>query len=295
MGNKSSKNKNKNRNINKSKSIHTKDNISSGKGNKKENIEEIKNISKSFDGSKDIKTTKNDFEIKMENNNENVSKNKKSIYIDFNGTTQTIKYYGKFDIESIKKFVKSRFSIEESIEQIFFKDEDDDILVLNKNTPDNIKVYLFILKDLIPKNPSTALKISEIKNEKSLLKFHWVLENEERNARFKDCIVDKYIYKNINDSESHPQARSSVTFTKGIHFCVIRVGSFQDYECLRVVDDYSPCIKESWNFKHNTIIGFSFNFHSYTYSLKDIWTLDIGILIDMEKKYVLFMIMKGKN
>ena len=224
----------------------------------------------------------------MENNNENVSKNKKSIYIDFNGTTQTIKYYGKFDIESIKKFVKSRFSIEESIEQIFFKDEDDDILVLNKNTPDNIKVYLFILKDLIPKNPSTALKISEIKNENSLLKFHWVLENEESNARFKDCIVDKYIYKNINDDESHPQARSSVTFKKGIHFCVIRVGSFQAYECLRVVDDYSPCIKESWNYKHNTIIGFSFNFESYAYSIKDIWTLDIGILIDMEKKICAF-------
>ena len=183
---------------------------------------------------------------------------------------------------------ESKFSIEESIEQIFFKDEDDDILVLNKNTPDNIKVYLFILKDLIPKNPSTALKISEIKNEKSLLKFHWVLENEERNARFKDCIVDKYIYKNINDSESHPQARSSVTFTKGIHFCVIRVGSFHAYECLRVVDDYSPCIKESWNYKHNTIIGFSFNFESYAYSIKDIWTLDIGILIDMEKKICAF-------
>ena len=124
------------------------------------------------------------------------------------------------------------------------------------------------------------------KPKEELLKFHWILENEDENSRFKGCIVDKYIYKNINDSESHPQVRSSITFKSGVHFFVIRVGSFGSYECLRVVEDDSPCIKKDWNYKHNTRIGFTFNFDSYPHSYGK--PLDIGILIDMEKKICSF-------
>ena len=124
------------------------------------------------------------------------------------------------------------------------------------------------------------------KPKEELMKFHWVLENEDENSRFKGCIVDKYIYKNINDSESHPQARCSITFKTGVYFFVIRVGSFGIYECLRVVEDDSPCIKKDWNYKHNTRIGFNFNFGSYPHSYGN--SLDIGILIDMERKICSF-------
>ena len=206
---------------------------------------------------------------------------KKTINISYDGCVQKIKYFGKIDSDSIKKIIKSRFFIEESLEQIFFQDEENDILILNGNIPDNITVYLYIQKDLIPKNPLKAIKILKPKYEE-LLKFHWILENEDENSEFKDCIVDKYIYKNINDLETHPQARSSITFKTGVHFFVIRVGSFGSYECLRVVEDKSPCIKKNWDYKHNTIIGFSFNFDSYPHSYGK--PLDVGILIDMEKK-----------
>ena len=123
------------------------------------------------------------------------------------------------------------------------------------------------------------------KNEE-LLKFHWILENEDENSEFKDCIVDKYIYKNVNNLETHPQARSSITFKTGVYFFVIRVGSFGSYECLRVVEDKSPCIKRDWNYRHNTNIGFSFDFDSYPHSYGK--PLDVGILIDMEKKVCSF-------
>ena len=287
MGNKSSKSSAKkssikNKNNTKVKSLN-KDNsnlINKENENLSKNTSLNKNISKNINLNKKKK-------IKNENKN-----TKKTINISYDGCVQKIKYYGNFDAESIKKIVKSRFFIEESIEKIFFQDEENDILILNGNTPDNITVYLYIQKDLIPKNPTKALKILNPKKEE-LLKFHWVLEDEDLNREFKGCIVDKYIYKNINDSESHPQARSSVTFTKGVHFFVIRVGTFDSYECLRVVEDYSPCVKKEWNYRHNTNIGFSFDIESchHTYGKP----LDIGILIDMEKKRCSFYYYEEKK
>jgi hypothetical protein len=270
MGNKSSKSsvkktsiKNKNNTIVKSLNKDNSNVINKEKENLNKNTNQNKNINK-----------KN----KIKNENKNTQK---TINISYDGCIQKIKYFGNFNAESIKKIAKSRFFIEESIEKIFFQDEEYDILILNENTPDNITVYLYIQKDLIPKNPTKALKILKPKKEE-LLKFHWVLENEDLNREFRGCIVDKYIYRNINDSVSHPQARSSVTFTKGVHFFVVRVGTFESYECLRVVEDNSPCIKKEWNYEHNTNIGFSFNIDSchHTYGKP----LDIGILIDMEKK-----------
>ena len=234
---------------------------------------------------------------KSQMNNQNQSQNKKnynlkennekkSIFFYHNNTKQTIKYYGKFNPISTKKILKDRFFIEEEIDQIFFQDKDGDILILNSNIPNNITVYLYIQKDLIPKNPSKTLKISNnIKLEKPLLKFHWILENEDKNRKYEDAIVNKYIYKNTKYDECHPSARSSVTFTTGVHFFVIRVGTFDSYECLRVVDDDSPDINDEWNYNHNTLIGFSCNLdipHKYGDSV------DIGILIDMEKKICAF-------
>ena len=281
MGNKSNKSS-----LNKT-WTNNKSNISTFESLNKNN-NNINQANANHSNSLNLKKNKSDKKNKNEKKNEGNINIKKTINISYDGCIQKIKYFGKFDAESIKKIVKSRFFIEESIEQIFFQDEENDILILNGNIPDNITAYLYIQKDLIPKNPSNALKILKPKEE--LLKFHWILENENENSRFKNCIVDKYIYKNISNDECHPQVRSSITFKTGVHFCVIRVGSFDDYECLRVVEDSSPCINKEWDYKHNTIIGFSCNFFSYPRQYGK--PLDVGILIDMKKKYVHFMIMK---
>ena len=270
MGSKSSKPK-KNHKNNNLKNKSTKETININNEKISQNKVQMHNQNKS----------QNKKNYNLKENNE-----KKSIFFYHNNTKQTIKYYGKFDPISTKKILKDRFFIEEEIDQIFFQDKDGDILILNSNIPDNITVYLYIQKDLIPKNPSKTLKISNnIKLDKSLLKFHWILENEDKNRKYKDAIVNKYIYKNTKYNETHPSARSSVTFTTGIHFFVIRVGSFGDYESLCVVDDYSPDIKEVWGYKHNTLIGFSCSLeipHKYGDSV------DVGILIDMEKKRCAF-------
>jgi hypothetical protein len=238
---------------------------------KPKNSNEAKTTLRNINNSKSLKT--------FENNT-----NEKSIKFYYNNKTKKIKYYVKFDVKSVKKILKSYFLIEESIDSIFFTDEDEDILILNSNIPDNLSVNLFIQKDLIPKNPSTALKISNNinsnnKSQKPLLKFHWVIENDKKKEKFFDCIVDKYIYKNINDDEVHPSVRSSVSFTVGTYFFVIRVGSFDCYESLAIVEDEFPDFHNLSNYNEKTFVGYQYMDRACEHK-----RTDIAIYIDMEKK-----------
>jgi len=129
--------------------------------------------------------------------------NEKSIKFYYNKKLKVIKFNWKFDLDSMKIILKSHFLIEESIDNIFFIDKEENILILNSNIPDNLTVNLYIRKDFTPKNPATALKISKniISNNKSqklLLKFQWIMENEKMKKLYGDlCIIDKYIYKHI--------------------------------------------------------------------------------------------------
>ena len=219
-----------------------------------------------------------DYKSKIKNK-QNIKNNQslKKIYFYYKGVLKIISYK-TFCEESIKKLLKNYYSIEESIDQIFFQDndDDDDILILNSNIPNDISVILFVRKDFIPKNPKNALKISNnVKNKKPLLKFHWVLEDEEKNTKFQTCIVNnEYTYKNIYGGTVHPSANSSISFTTGTHFFVIRVGSFQCYQRLAIIND------DAKNYKYKTFIGFHYMDFNYRYGT----ALDIAIYIDMDRK-----------
>ena len=113
-------------------------------------------------GNKSSKSKQGKKEIK---NNSKKTKNKKSdkekektLFIHYSGHIQPLKYHGKFDLVTTKKELKLKYFIEEPIEHIFFQDNEEDILILNQNIPDNISVKMLVLKDLIPRNPTTALK-----------------------------------------------------------------------------------------------------------------------------------------
>ena len=275
MGNKSSKNKKLLKEV-KNTSFKEINNINNDNLNNKVKSNKLK------------KSNSKKENISLNNSQKKESKNNnklKSIKFFYNNKYKTIKYYDKFDQESAKKVLKSFFSIEESIEQIFFQDEEEDILILNSDIPDNILVNLFIRRDVFPKNPSNTLKItSEIPKEKSLLKFHWVLDSEEGNLKFKNSIVDKYIYRNTKYDVVHPAVKSSVTFTTGIHFFVLRISTFTAYESLRIVDDTPTAY--NWGIEYKTSIGFLCEIHID--NLKYGQPFDMGILIDMDKKKCAF-------
>ena len=222
-------------------------------------------------GSKHSKIKKN-----KKNSKQKTQKIKKTITFNYKGYQKVISFEKKFCEESIKNILKYYFSIEESIDQIFFQDNDDDILIINSNIPNNISVKLFVRKDFIPKNLTTVSISNNIKNEKPLLKFHWVLENEEKNEQFKRCIKNKYIYVNIS-GDIHPSVNSSISFTKGMHFFIIRVGTFQCYERLAIIND------DIKKYKYKTFIGFH-----YMHCLEGLYkygnAADIAIFIDMDRK-----------
>lgn len=134
-----------------------------------------------------------------------MSKNEINFY--YKGANQKIKYYGKLDENAIKSTAKRIFKISESLEQIYFQDEDGDILILNDQTPSGISVHLFVEPDPMPKNPSTALNIP-ISTE-NLIKFHWIIDkvNDDDNSTDYnlDVIINKYTYTTVHDSYTHPQ------------------------------------------------------------------------------------------
>ena len=205
---------------------------------------------------------------------------KKEINIYYKGIKQRIKYYGKFDEKAVKSTIKQIFKINEPIEQIYFQDEDGDILILNEEIPSGISIYIYIEPNSIPENPSKELKIKN--NNMNLIKFHWIPQyaNDSCITNDLNVIKDKYIYTTINDDDIHPPVRSSCTFEKGIHFCVLRKPYLSYYTMIGVVDENvsSPIERSSG-------IGIFDGYSEESYSA---FTENLGILIDMDNKKCIF-------
>ena len=209
---------------------------------------------------------------------------KKELNVYYKGCMQKIKYYDSIDEDKIKKTVKQIFKINEPLEQIFFQDEDGDILVLNEHIPSGISIHIFVEPDSIPKNPSKELKIE---NKQELIKFHWIIEKGTDNSdKLQNVIVGKYIYTTVNDNDVHPYVRSSCTFEKGIHFFVLRKPLLISYSFLGICDEN---LKIEISKNEREIIGI---IHGYPNDdnddSNDLYTANLGILVDMEHKKCIF-------
>ena len=204
-----------------------------------------------------------------------MKKNEINIY--YKGISQKVKYYGNFNEKSIKSTVKQIFKINESLEQIFFQDEDGDILALDEQTPSGISVYIYVEPDAIPKNPSTELKIP--KTSTNLLKFHWILENniEQTGDINLNPISNKYIYKTVSGDKIHPGVRSSCSFEKGKYFFVLRKSMLGTYTVLAITKDTTYSRKYS--------IGI---FDGEPSEDNSIFAENLGIYIDMDNKKCIY-------
>ena len=207
-----------------------------------------------------------------------MSKNEINVY--YKGIKQKVKYYGNFNGKTIKSIVKQIFKIKEPLEQIYFQDEDGDILALDEKTPSGISIYIYVEPDAFPKNPSTELKIPE-KSEK-LLKFHWVLENdiEQYGVENLNVISNKYVYRTVNCNDTHPGARSSCSFEKGKHFFVLRKSRLGAYTALAITKD-----DKNSNYSRENSIGI---FDGYPEENYNTFAKNLGIYIDMDKKKCIF-------
>ena len=211
-----------------------------------------------------------------------MSKNELNVY--YKGNKQKIKYYGPLEEDQIKKTVKQAFKIEAPLEQIYFQDEDGDILVLNSNVPSGISIHVFVEPDSIPKKPSQELKVE---NQNGLIKFHWIPENPNDKANNNlNVIVNKYLYTTVNDEDIHPPVRSSCTFEKGIHFFVLRKPVLSYYSMLLICEESNTFDGYEVNNKQQAI-GI-FNGYPQDNNNDDLFTINLGILVDMEHKRCVF-------
>ena len=206
--------------------------------------------------------------------------NKNHINIYYKGIKQTIKYYGNFNEKLIKSTVKQIFKINEPLEQIYFQDEDGDILALDEQAPSGITVYIFVEPDAIPNNPSTELDVP--KTTDNLLKFHWIVEDdiEQKGNINLNVIKDKYTYITVNDIDIHPGVRSSCSFEKGKHFFVLRKSKLSNYTMLGITKD------DNSSYLRLNSIGIFDGKPEESHS--SYFAINLGIYIDMDYKKCIF-------
>ena len=205
---------------------------------------------------------------------------KNHINIYYKGIKQKIKYYGNLNEKLIKSTVKQIFKINEPLEQIYFQDEEGDILALDEQTPSGISVYIYVEPDAFPKNPSTELDVP--KSTDNLLKFHWIVEDdiEQNGNKNLNVIKDKYTYITVNDKDIHPGVRSSCSFEKGKHFFVLRKSKLNAYTMLGITKD------DNSSYSRKNSIGIFDGYPSESYS--SYFATNLGIYIDMDDKKCIF-------
>ena len=210
---------------------------------------------------------------------------KKCILVFYKDIKRKISYFGSFNEKAIKSSLKTLYHIKEPIEQIFFTDDEGDIVVLEgDNVPNELKVHLYIEYDSIPKNPENELEIKKNDNSNSnLLEFHWVIFDKTVNPNDWIGMIteNKYTYKAINNEQEHPEVVSSVSFTQGRFFFVIRKGVTSFYSALCVIDSEYQYEPSKTIYNCDKYIGLKGNDNAYQ-------TQNIGVFIDTIEKKVNF-------
>ena len=147
----------------------------------------------------------------------------KCINVYYQDTMRKISYFNTIKEETIKSTVKTLYHIKEPISQIFFSDEDANIILVDGgNIPNELNVHTHIEFDPIPNNQEIELNIPE-NSDNNLLKFHWVFYDKNINENdWKGVISEnKYTYKAVNVDDGNPIAVSSVPFSNGKYFFVL--------------------------------------------------------------------------
>ena len=82
---------------------------------------------------------------------------KKTLNVYYKSICQKIKYY--IDIQNTKELLKNIFNIKENPEQMFFQDEEGDPIIMNKNIPSDLSVYLYKSLMNFQKSPKKLYKL----------------------------------------------------------------------------------------------------------------------------------------
>lgn len=136
----------------------------------------------------------------------------KVIKVYYKGTCQDLSVADNTKEKEIFQIMKRIFRIEENIDQFFLQDSEGRIVILPKKLPNNLSVFLYVRQSTnIPSIKPT------IKSPK--WKFICTKGTEKQ-------LVDGTHYYYINSPDtSYPTVISSINFSEGKHFSIIKIDS----------------------------------------------------------------------
>lgn len=138
----------------------------------------------------------------------------KVLKVYYKGTCQEMSVSNGTSEEAIFKTMKRIFRIKEEIDQFFFQDSEGRILILPQDIPTELSLFLYVRDDFnkddtIPQ-PSSSLKWKFICSKG--------IESQLKN--------DIHLYPfNSPDKNTYPSVISSINFSQGKHFTIIKVDS----------------------------------------------------------------------
>lgn len=138
----------------------------------------------------------------------------KVLKIYYKGTCQELSVFDETPCEDVFGILKRVFRIQESIDQFFFQDSEGRIVVLPKKIPNELSLFLYVRQENSESNMQTT--------EKPTLKWRFICTQGTENQ-----LVDGIRYSPINspNEKYHPSIISSVSFSQGKHFTVIKLDS----------------------------------------------------------------------
>lgn len=197
-----------------------------------------------------------------------MEKQQKTLHVYYKGCEQRIKVYDGTKEDKIIKMIKRLFKITASDEQIFFQDENGDIIILPEAFPQDLSFYVYIR----PEYPEITKSI-ENKNtmgqKKSLPGFKW-----RRDLCDEGVSDDGYIFNAKNHFGGFNETMGTTEYTKGKLFCKLFI-----------------------NPANELTIGVSkYGFLNKPFSLEQgLEPFYLSFLLDMDKRKIIFYKLNDKD
>lgn len=140
----------------------------------------------------------------------------KVLKVYYKGSCQELSVADGTESDEIFQMMKRIFHIEEDLSDFFFQDSEGRIVILPKKLPKELSLFLYVRQNMVQTVPAPTLPPKQ--------SYKWTLKcTEGTENQLEDGI--HYHYINSPDMNKPPYVISSIAFSEGKHYTVIKVDS----------------------------------------------------------------------
>jgi len=199
----------------------------------------------------------------------------KSLNVYYQSIKQVFKVYDHTSESKIKETIKNSFNIDTNASNIFFLDEDGDILILPDCIPDKLSVHLHVRYPIIAE-PKKSI-------EKGLLPgFYW--KSSSNGDFIRDNGSTLFVEQ---DQYTNPGVYSSTSYTSGKLFCTFRTDASGPYMSFGILESKKAKVKDV-AYMHNNM-GIYSTGYANGFDLKNS-TCDFALYLDMDDHSAYFYV-----